>query len=47
MVNILKNLFKYYLETFKNIAKNSSILSTMVLSVFFYSLLNIMFLISI
>jgi len=37
MVKFLQNLGKYYIETFKNIAKNSSILTTMVLSVFFYS----------
>lgn len=33
----LCDLFKYYIQTFKNIAKNSSILTTMILSVFFYS----------
>ena len=37
MVNFFRKLGKYYIETFKNIAKNSSILTTMVLSVFFYS----------
>ena len=33
----LTDLIKYYFQTFKNIASNSSILTTMVLSVFFYS----------
>lgn len=37
MAKFFRNLGKYYIETFKNIAKNSSILTTMVLSVFFYS----------
>lgn len=37
MANFFRNLLKYYFETFKNIGKNSSILTTMVLSVFLYS----------
>ena len=32
-----KQLFKNYIQTFKNIGRNSSILTTMILSVFFYS----------
>ena len=35
--HFLKALGRDYLKTFKNIAKNSSILTTMILSVFFYS----------
>ncbi|WP_173910194.1 ABC transporter permease [Acinetobacter sp. Marseille-Q1618] len=35
--SFFKQLFRDYLQTFKNIATNSSILTTMVLSVFFYS----------
>ena len=35
--NFLKQLFRDYLQTFKNIAANSSILTTMVLSIFLYS----------
>ncbi len=35
--DFLKALGQDYLQTFKNIAKNSSILTTMILSVFFYS----------
>ena len=34
---MMKNFFRFYLQTFKNIASNSSILTTMILSVFFYS----------
>ncbi|ENX49258.1 ABC transporter permease [Acinetobacter ursingii] len=34
----MHNFFHYYLETFKNIFKNSSILTTVILSVFFYSI---------
>ena len=33
----MKKFWFYYLHTFKEIAKNSSILTTVVLSVFFYS----------
>jgi len=37
MINFFKALAQHYFATFKNIAKNSSILTTMILSVFFYS----------
>lgn len=37
MAKFLKNLWQAYIATFKNIAKNSSILTTMILSVIFYS----------
>ena len=33
----MKSFFHYYLQTFKNIAKNQSVLTTMILSVIFYS----------
>ena len=33
----MKSFFYYYLQTFKNIAKNQSVLTTMILSVIFYS----------
>lgn len=38
MIKFFKKLARYYVDTFKNIGKNSSILTTMVLSVFFYSI---------
>jgi len=37
MIKYLQDIFKYYIQTFQNIVKNSSILTTMILSVFFYS----------
>lgn len=37
MVNFLRRLWQAYLGTFKNIVKNFSILTTMILSVIFYS----------
>ncbi len=33
----MKSFFYYYLQTFKNIAKNQSVLTPMILSVIFYS----------
>lgn len=37
MIKFIQDIFKYYLQTFKNIRKNSSILTTIVFSVFLYS----------
>ncbi len=37
MKQTLQTFFKHYIQTFKNIAKNQSILTTLILSVFFYS----------
>ena len=37
MKNSIKDFLHFYFKTFKDIARNSSILTTLVLSVFFYS----------